>query len=179
MTSIPSNVHCTALQTRPGISRIELQVQSWPRQIRRQPISVWTLLKDALGTRSSAITEPDESFVTTRPAPLLAMQEQQYEVQIDRRSAVPQEQQAQRKKQHAMRIIGRDLPQIHTLIGSLWGHQECSNYIQGLVMTGGDGKYSRPPRLKIDALTALLELDRLHDMHLVQLCDAATESVTG
>ncbi len=92
---------------------------------------------------------------------------------MDRRSAAPQEQEAERKKQSAMRTIGQDLPQIHAMIGSLWGRQECSDYIQGLVMTGGDGVNPRAPRLKIDALTALLELDRLHDVHLGQLRDAA------
>ncbi|HPW07757.1 MAG TPA: hypothetical protein PLD78_08935 [Burkholderiaceae bacterium] len=169
----PSNTRSAALQTRSGTSRIELQAESWPGQIRREPISVWALLKDALNNRNHAAAQPDESFITTRPAPLLAMPVQQDEVQMDRRSAAPQEQEAERKKQGAMRTIGQDLPQIHAMIGSLWGRQECSDYIQDLVMTGGDGVNPRAPRLKIDALTALLELDRLHDVHLGQLRDAA------
>ena len=91
----PSNTRSAALQTRSGTSRIELQAESWSGQIRREPISVWALLKDALNTRNHAAAQPDESFITTRPAPLLAMPVQQDEVQMDRRSAAPQEQEAE------------------------------------------------------------------------------------
>ena len=92
---------------------------------------------------------------------------------MDRRATPSAQDQAQTTKQMALATIARDQPKIHTLITSLWGNQECSAYIQGLVMSCDDGAGPRPPRFKIDSLTALLDLDRLHDIHLGALRDAA------
>ena len=171
--STHSSTPSTALQTRPGTSRIELSAEVLSGHIRREPISVWALLKDALNNRNNAAVVPDESFVVTRPAPLLLLPEPRDEVQMDRRATLPAQDQAQTTKQIALATISRDQPKIHAMITSLWGRQECSDYIQGLVMNGDDGASPRPPRLKIDTLTALLDLDRLHDIHLGELRDAA------
>jgi hypothetical protein len=170
---IPANTPSAALQTRPGTSRIELSAEVMSGHIRREPISVWALLKDALNSRNNAVAVPDESFVVTRPAPLLLLPEPRDEVQMDRRAAPPPEDLALTAKQTALTTIAREQPKIHAMITALWGRQECSDYIQGLVMNGDDGASPRPPRLKIDTLTALLDLDRLHDIHLGELRDAA------
>ena len=169
----PSNTHSAALQTRSGPSRIELSAEVLSGHIRREPISVWALLKDALNNRNNTAAESDESFVVTRPAPLLLLPEPRDEVQMDRRSVLPPEQQAEQAKQDALQTIALNQPKIHAMVTSLWGRQECSDYIQGLVMNGDEGAGQRPPRLKIDTLTALLDLDRLHDIHLGELRDAA------
>ena len=174
----PSDTPPAALQTRPGTSRFELTATAWSDPARREPISVWALLKDALNTRNSPgspspDSQPNESFVVTRPAPLTPAPESRREVQSDRRAAPLRLQQAERKQQNALQIIGRDQPEMHAMINSLWGRQACSDYIQGLIMNGDDGMAQRRPRLKLETLTALLELDGLHDIHLGQLRDAA------
>jgi hypothetical protein len=171
-----SNTHQVALESRPGQSQFELHSQPLGRPRPSEPISVWALLKNALKQREDGLTgdsQFDESYLATRPAPLAPASTLPTEIQRDRRSIPLREQQAQRKQQNAMQIIERDQPQIHAMIHSMWGRQACSDYIQSLIMNGGDGMNPDACRLKVETVAALLALDGLHDAHLGQLRDAA------
>jgi hypothetical protein len=55
----------------------------------------------------------------------------------------------------------------------LWGRDECGEYIRGLILSGTNGSNKSLPRLTMEALGALFELDRLHDVHLGEQRDAS------
>ncbi len=178
--ALPANTFSVDLRTGSGPSGIELSDEQRTANLNRKPISVWTLLKTAQSHPHNGHIEPDQSLLTTEPAPLAtepasltATPPSGQEVQLDRRAVPLQALQAQHRKLRALKTIAVDHPNIHRMMGALWGRPECSDYIHGLIMSGRDGVRSDKPRLTLASLEALLDLDRLHDIHLGELRDAA------
>ncbi len=81
--------------------------------------------------------------VSTRPIPL---GEQPQQVQID----------------HNMEIIRTHHPRIASAIEMFWGHKDCVEYLQQLILSGGDGVGRARVGFKQEVVEALMHLITLH-----------------
>ena len=100
---------------------------------------------------------PDKKFVgfpdlidheeeeTTRPMPL---SERPRQARID----------------HEMAIIRSHHERIAKAIDVFWGHRDCVEYIQQLILSGGDGVGKARIGFKREVMSALINLTTLHDM---------------
>ena len=87
----------------------------------------------------------EEEELATRPMPLHELPRQ---VGID----------------HAMGIIARHHDRIAKSIQLFWGTRDCVEYIQKLVMSGGDGFGNARVGFKPEVVSALLSLTALHQV---------------
>ena len=87
----------------------------------------------------------NEADETTRPMPL---QELPRQVQID----------------HEMGIIRAHHARIASAIEMFWGHKDCVEYLQQLILSGGDGVGRARVGFKQEVITALMRLISLHDL---------------
>jgi hypothetical protein len=69
----------------------------------------------------------------------------------------------QRQREEALAIVESRHPRISNTIRTLWGYQECSVYINRLIMAGGDGMGHARVGFNQDAVQAMLALSDLHD----------------
>ena len=92
--------------------------------------------------------------------PLLAWEEQD----IPTRPMPLHELPRQFRIDHSMEIITRYHPRIAQAIRSFWGHRDCVEYLQTLILKGGysDGVTNRVG-FKDEVLSALMSLASLHD----------------
>ncbi|MBK7051714.1 MAG: hypothetical protein KBF98_16450 [Rhodoferax sp.] len=67
------------------------------------------------------------------------------------------------RMQQAMNVIGRDYKRIQTVIDSLWGHRECGEYLQKLIMSSDDPAGHNRMGFKREVVTAMFVLSDLHD----------------
>ena len=86
-----------------------------------------------------------EEDVATRP---MGLHEIPRQAQIDREMAVI--------KLHHERIA--------KAIDVFWGHRDCTEYLQKLIMSGGDGVGKARVGFKSEVLTALMQLSELHEV---------------
>ena len=86
-----------------------------------------------------------EEDVKTRPIPL---HEIPMQARIDREMA----------------IINQHHARIGKAIDTFWGHQDCVEYLQKLIMSGGDGFGKARVGFKQDVLAALINLSNLHEV---------------
>ena len=86
-----------------------------------------------------------EEDVTTRP---MGLHEIPRQARIDTQMAVI--------KLHHERIA--------KAIDVFWGHRDCVEYLQKLIMSGGDGVGKARVGFKSDVLTALINLTELHEI---------------
>jgi hypothetical protein len=93
----------------------------------------------------SASTSP--GFLATRPLPLKDIP------LLDRRV-------------RQMAIISRQHERIAKTIDAFWGQPECINYLQKLIMSGGDGVEKTRVGFKPQVLSALIALTELHEQHI-------------
>jgi hypothetical protein len=63
----------------------------------------------------------------------------------------------------ALGVLESQHKRIFTAITTIWGHKECSRYMQGLIMNGGEGTGRDRIGFKPEVLSALMTLDLLHD----------------
>jgi hypothetical protein len=63
-----------------------------------------------------------------------------------------------------MAVVNRHHERIARAIKLLWGHQDCADYIQKLIMSGGDGDGKARLGFKAEVLTALINLTELHEV---------------
>ena len=89
------------------------------------------------------IHEEDE-FERTRPMPLHELPRQ---VRFD----------------HEMSIISAHHPRIFKAINVFWGHKDCVEYLQKLILSGGDGFGNARIGFKREVLSALINLLALHE----------------
>ena len=83
--------------------------------------------------------------VATRPMPLHEIPKQ---ARIDREMA----------------IIAKHHERIAKAINTFWGHRDCVEYIQKLIMSGGDGAGHSRIGFKSEVITALINLTTLHEV---------------
>ncbi len=86
-----------------------------------------------------------EEDVKTRPIPLHEIPRQ---ARIDREMA----------------IINYYHARIGKAIDIFWGHQDCVEYLQKLVMSGGDGLGNARVGFRSEVLSALINLTNLHEV---------------
>ena len=65
---------------------------------------------------------------------------------------------------HAMGIIARHHDRIAKSIQLFWGTRDCVEYIQKLVMSGGDGFGNARVGFKPEVVSALLSLSSMHQV---------------
>jgi hypothetical protein len=85
----------------------------------------------------------EEDDLATRPMPL---QERPLQARIDHEIAIVAE--------HHMRIA--------LAIEKFWGHRDCVEYIQKLILSGGHQDGQRRVGFKADVVSALINLTSLH-----------------
>ena len=86
-----------------------------------------------------------EEDIKTRPMPL---HEIPLQARIDREMAV----------------INQHHARIGAAITTFWGHQDCDEYLQKLIMSGGDGLGKARIGFKREVLAALMNLSNLHEV---------------
>jgi hypothetical protein len=62
-----------------------------------------------------------------------------------------------------MDVINRHHERIAKAINTFWGHRDCVEYIQKLILNGGDGAGNARVGFKSEVLAALINLTVLHD----------------
>ncbi len=85
----------------------------------------------------------EDDDLPTRPMP---MHELPLQTQID----------------HQMAIIQERHPRIAEGIAKFWGHKDCVNYLQTLIVQGGDGEQRTRMGFKAEVSDALIKLAGLH-----------------
>ncbi len=98
--------------------------------------------KDKVDTVFPEIT-PMEDDPDTRPMPL---HERPLQARID----------------HEMDIIRTHHERIAKAIETFWGHRDCVEYLQQLILSGGDGAGRTRIGFKNEVLSALMNLSTLH-----------------
>jgi hypothetical protein len=87
---------------------------------------------------------PLDDFESTRPTPLFELPKQ---TQID----------------HEMAIIRAHHARIANAIDVFWGHPDCDEYLQQLIISGGDGFGNARIGFKHEIVAALINLSTLHE----------------
>jgi hypothetical protein len=88
--------------------------------------------------------DPEKSGEETRPMPLEELPRQ---ARIDR----------------AKHVIRERHARIANAIEMFWGHNDCVEYIQQLILSGGDGVGHARIGFKQDVIAAFMDLIALHD----------------
>lgn len=89
--------------------------------------------------------DQDEENQTTRPIPLPELPKQ---VQIE----------------HNMAIIREQHERIAKAIEMFWGHKDCVEYLQQMILNGGDGVGRARVGFKLEVLAAFMSLIALHEI---------------
>ncbi len=69
----------------------------------------------------------------------------------------------EQRKNVALNTVEKHHQRIANTIRTLWGYKECSQYINKLIMAGGDGMGHARVGFNQDAVEAMLALSDLHD----------------
>lgn len=69
----------------------------------------------------------------------------------------------QERRDAALAVIDGHYHRVANTIRTMWGHKECSLYINKLVMSGGDGMGQNRVGFSPEAVEAMLALADLHD----------------
>ena len=67
------------------------------------------------------------------------------------------------RQEAALQTVSRHHPRVAQTIRSLWGYQECSNYLNELVLSGSDNKGQQRQGFNAEAAQAMMALTDLHD----------------
>ena len=148
------------LDTTPGKAFIDLTAAPL-RRLGKGVIAMERQARKIRIDRASAPAQP--LYAVTQPPPLTPLFEVTAEQKKSLGPAMTEQQEFQRRLQNSMGIISRDYPRIHETIQSMWGHPECSPYIQNLILSGGDGMGNSRVGFKLGTVAALMLLDELHD----------------
>ena len=65
---------------------------------------------------------------------------------------------------HEMAIVRAHHERIAKAIDVFWGHRDCVEYLQQLILSGGDGVGKARIGFKREVLSALINLTTLHDL---------------
>lgn len=69
----------------------------------------------------------------------------------------------QARKEREMDVISQHHERIAKAIGVFWGHKDCTEYLQTLILNGGDGFGRARIGFRAEVMTALINLVNLHD----------------
>ncbi len=86
----------------------------------------------------------EEEDLPTRPMPL---HELPWQARVD----------------HEMEIITAHHERVAKAIRVFWGHKDCAEYLQQLILSGGDGVGRNRIGFKAQVVSALINLAELHD----------------
>jgi hypothetical protein len=101
-------------------------------------------------------------YALTRPGlPGNAPPAADFEVSTQRMGLEPEG--PEERKAQAMEVMQRRHSRIATTLSSLWGHRECAEYMNRLIMESGDGKGNARVGFHAETIQALLVLSELHD----------------
>lgn len=64
---------------------------------------------------------------------------------------------------HEMAIVRQHHERVAKAIEVFWGHKDCVEYLQQLILSGGDGVGKARIGFKREVLSALINLTTLHD----------------
>ncbi len=64
-----------------------------------------------------------------------------------------------------MAVIASHHERITTAINTFWGHRDCTEYLQKLILSGGDGAGKARVGFKPAVLAALINLSELHEVN--------------
>ena len=64
---------------------------------------------------------------------------------------------------HEMQVIKTHHERISKAIGVFWGHKDCVEYLQKLILSGGDGFGQARTGFRSEVMTALINLNNLHE----------------
>ncbi len=64
-----------------------------------------------------------------------------------------------------MAVIASHHERIATAINTFWGHRDCTEYLQKLILSGGDGAGNAKVGFKPVVLAALINLSELHELN--------------
>jgi hypothetical protein len=78
-------------------------------------------------------------------------------------AVVPQGPSPEQRKQVALQVIDTHHKRIADTIRNMWGYKECSDYINKLIMSGGDGMGHARIGFNQQAVEAMLALVEIHD----------------
>lgn len=148
------------LDTTPGMAFIDLAAAPL-RRLGKGLIAMERQARKIRIDRASAPPQP--LYAVTQPPPLTPLFEAPAEQKNSPAPAMTEQQDFQQRFQNSMGIISRDYPRIHDTIRLMWGHAECSPYIQNLILSGGDGMGNSRVGFKMGTVAALMLLDELHD----------------
>jgi hypothetical protein len=129
------------------------------------PDTTWGLWQSAVAEQDSRLSglpmpEPlpdlSEAFLPTAPLPLLPEGSSEA-------PSVPRERTTGQRREDALMVVELHHHRIANTIRTLWGHQECSEYISKLILDGGDSKGNARMGFNQDAAAAMMVLSDLHD----------------
>jgi hypothetical protein len=142
-----------------GGKRLEAQDTRGLEVVEDDPDTAWSKWADA-------VAEQESSYATTGSGELTA------ELNTSEADTVPAElssgmtrEQLQReaRKNSALAVVDMYHQRIANTIRTVWGHKDCSAYINRLIMAGGDGMGHARVGFNLEAVQAMLELVDLHD----------------
>lgn len=70
----------------------------------------------------------------------------------------------QARIEHELAIIGRHHERIAKAIRLFWGHKGCVEYMEELILNGGDGAGNNRVGFKLEVVSALINLSSLHSI---------------
>ena len=123
--------------------------------VEEDPDTAWGKWDDAVAEQESCFADTGRSELNTAeadttPAALASWQSRD---ELER---------AQRRD-HALSVVDLHHQRIANTIRTMWGHKECSIYINKLIMAGGDGMGKARVGFNQEAAEAMLVLADLHD----------------
>lgn len=69
----------------------------------------------------------------------------------------------QARKEREMEVINRHHERIAKAVAVFWGHKDCVEYLQTLILNGGDGFGHARIGFRTEVMTALINLSNLHE----------------
>lgn len=69
----------------------------------------------------------------------------------------------EQRREEALSVVDQHHHRVANTIRTLWGHKECSLYINKMLMSGGDGMGQNRVGFRPEAVEAMLTLVDLHD----------------
>ena len=130
--------------------------------IEDDPDTAWGLWDSALAEQDSRFTAP-----LSGAAPLAESLESpsvDFDIDIAATEPMPLEEKSlEHHKDDALRIVEMHHQRIANTIHTLWGHKECSVYINKLIMNGGDGMGQARIGFNQSAAESMLVLAGIHD----------------
>jgi hypothetical protein len=131
--------------------------------IEDDPESVWSLWDSALADQDSRL-EPAQAEPEHVDLPVLVdVNDESDEPETPTHPMPLESKSLELRKADALEVVERHHQRIANTIRTLWGFRECSDYINKLIMSGGDGMGHARIGFQREAVEAMLALADIHD----------------